>query len=358
MMLEWFKQRQVTGLLAFSQSNDQKLETLNNLLDHLTGIVRLGGDRDGLELTFLYWRSTQGVVAAQNHRLYTNESGFYSTSRRRVERAEVIDAEDFEVEGSHDWSEQPVPATPRVHVKAKVKTQSQYPQQIQEHLRPQVLLTDEDAPAFLRATASAPTLLDIPVSNTPHSYLYADPEFEVLRDIVPGVWQFVVRIENILHLALDKPRAMILVSTDQSVNAIDLARTVHMMRKTLGLGVQILVRETHRVVDESYKNLLLQSGANVVVSKDIALEYYPKFLSSLRSQKFLRSFEPDFASLLAGLPMDGHMPSIETSLSPGGSRSRGLSPSISYHYPKGSAAKSEPIAHRAIAKARRSSLTV
>ena len=335
-LAKWFKQRQVTGLLAFSQSNDQKLETLNNLLDHLTGIVRLGGDRDGLELTFLYWRSTQGVIAAQNHRVYTNDAGLYEVSRRRVERSEEFEARLLEDEDNQDWRAQRVPPGSRGHFVPKAQSQQQD------------LSQSDTAPAFLRGSSSASTLRPTADSNRPHAYLYSDPELDVLQDLVPGDWQFVVKMEHIVHVALDKPRAMILVSTDQSVAAIDLSRTIHMMRKTLGLDVQILVRETHQSVDEGYKQLLLQSGANVVVSRDIALEYYPKFLSSLRHQKFSRSFEPDFASILAELSTTGHLHLDQTK----------ANPSTSYLFAAGSAAKSEPIAQRAIAKARRSSMAV
>lgn len=83
---KWFKQRQITGLLSFSRSSDLKLDTLNTLMDYLTGIARLGGDRDGLELTFQYWRASPGVIAARNFNLYQKDTGIYAVSRREVER--------------------------------------------------------------------------------------------------------------------------------------------------------------------------------------------------------------------------------------------------------------------------------
>jgi Cellulose biosynthesis GIL len=83
---KWFKQRQITGLMSFSRSSDQKLDTLNTLMDYLTGIARLGGDRDGLELTFQYWRASPGVIAARNFNLYQKDTGVYAVSRREVER--------------------------------------------------------------------------------------------------------------------------------------------------------------------------------------------------------------------------------------------------------------------------------
>lgn len=360
-LAKWCKQRQLTGLLAFSQSNDQKLETLNNLLDHLTGIVRLGGDRDGLELTFLYWRSSQGVVAAQNFPLYTNASGLYSVSRRRIERGESFGVAHFKGEEDEDWSEQLLAPTTNAHVVANVRAPMHAPHEQTPHAHaPQAQRPSRDpassedgrAPAFLRTSVSASVPQAAPDSNSSHVFLYSDPELEVLQNLVPGDWQFVARMEHILHAALHKPRAMILISTDQSVAEIELARTVHVMRKTLGLGVQILVRETEREVDENYKQLLLHSGANVVVSKDVALGYYPKFLGSLRNQTYSRSFEPDFDSISIG-----HSEVNSLSLEQLGSN-LGPSPSKSFSFPGNSAMNSEPMAQRAIAKAKRSSLVV
>jgi hypothetical protein len=89
----WFKEHQVTALLTFCRSNEQRIEALNALLDDLSGLARLGGDKDGIELTFTYWRSSVEVIAAQNFRLYIEQLGNYAVSRRERERALPIQSD-------------------------------------------------------------------------------------------------------------------------------------------------------------------------------------------------------------------------------------------------------------------------
>jgi Cellulose biosynthesis GIL len=336
-LAKWFKRRRITGLMAFSRSNEQKLETLNTLLDHLTGIARLGGDRDGLEITFLYWRSTPGVIAARNYRLYTAETGLYAVSRREVERRVHPEESDDRISQNIE----PLPPLARVESAAQVSARAQ--SEAMPTPLPQVT-----APQARHFAGAAPVemLLEAQSPDTPHYYFYVDPEMDALKDSIPGVWRLVKGMENILYAAHDKPRAMIFLSSDSGNDFIELARTVHSLRKTLGLRSQILVREKIRLIDADHKQLLLHCGANVVVAKDIALEHFPKFLNSLRNQRFSRGFEPDFDAILAALPIDQEFssPSIDSTQTG------------SYSYRDGNSSKSEPIAHRAIAKAKRSSL--
>ena len=77
---DWFIKQRVTALLVFSRVNDVNSGAINALMDSMNGIVRLGGDRDGLELTFDYWQSPEGTVAARNYRLTTLNSGLYEAS--------------------------------------------------------------------------------------------------------------------------------------------------------------------------------------------------------------------------------------------------------------------------------------
>ncbi len=334
-LAKWFKRRRITGLMAFARSNGQKIETLNTLMDHLTGIAKLGGDRDGLEITFLYWRSTPGVIAARNFRLYTAENGLYAVSRREVERQAQTD-------GSDDAGPQSVePSTSNVRMPAVLS-----PTRMHAEAMPQSV--SQAAPHLPHFAGAVPVemLFDAQSSDTPHYYFYVEPEMDVLKDSIPGEWRLVNGMQNMLYAAHDKPRAMIFLSLDGGHDVLDLARTVHSLRKSLGLQVQILVRERTRSVDENHKQLLLHSGANVVVAKDIALAHFPKFLNSLRNQRFSRSFEPDFDTILGVLPVDEEFraENLDSTRAP------------SYSYRDGSGSKSEPIAHRAIAKAKRSSL--
>jgi hypothetical protein len=339
-LAKWFKKRRMTGLMAFSRSNEQKLETLNNLMDHLTGIARLGGDRDGLELTFLYWRSGPGVMAAENFRLYTANNGLYAVSRRKTERVE---------ETSSIAANDSTPARNATLLNrdqdegASAPTMTSRPATTEALSPPQMSMIESaesrKMSANLQITSNS-TSQDID-----HHYFYVDAELEVLKAATPGTWHIVKAMAHVLQAAHDKPAAMIFLSFDGAANVIELARTVHSLRKTLGLGTQILVREKLGAVSSDQKQLLLHCGANVVISKDIALEHYPKFLNSLRNQRYSRSFEPDFEAILAALPAADAGADLPPTVQ---------APSYSYRDAKG--AQSEPMAHRAIAKAKRSSL--
>jgi len=76
----WFSQHRVTTLLVFTRLVNSGASTLHAMMDMLTGIVRIGGDRAGLELTFDYWQSQEGTIAAKHHPLLTLESGLYKVS--------------------------------------------------------------------------------------------------------------------------------------------------------------------------------------------------------------------------------------------------------------------------------------
>jgi Cellulose biosynthesis GIL len=81
----WFSSKQITALITFCRSNEQRIEALNALLDDLSGLARLGGDKNGIELTFTYWRSSVEIIAARNFRLYVEALGNYAVSRRSSE---------------------------------------------------------------------------------------------------------------------------------------------------------------------------------------------------------------------------------------------------------------------------------
>jgi len=78
----WFSRKNITALLVFSRLSEAHNNTVNAIMDHLNGIVRLGGERDGLELTFDYWQSSEGVVVAKNYQLLTLDTGLYEASSR------------------------------------------------------------------------------------------------------------------------------------------------------------------------------------------------------------------------------------------------------------------------------------
>lgn len=64
----WAEESRSTLLLSFVQlaGAPQALNTLMAMADHLAGIARLNAGSDGLELTFDYWQSPHGAIAARN----------------------------------------------------------------------------------------------------------------------------------------------------------------------------------------------------------------------------------------------------------------------------------------------------
>ena len=76
-LAKWFQTNQVTALFSFSRPSERQSDTFNTLMDYFTGIARLGGEKNGLELTFLYWQATLGAAVASNFRLHTDEQGMY-----------------------------------------------------------------------------------------------------------------------------------------------------------------------------------------------------------------------------------------------------------------------------------------
>jgi cellulose biosynthesis protein BcsE len=79
---KWFEQKNITALLVFSRTTAAHSATINALMDSFTGLIRLGADKSGLELTFDYWQSPEGTIAARNFHLRRNEAGFYEASSK------------------------------------------------------------------------------------------------------------------------------------------------------------------------------------------------------------------------------------------------------------------------------------
>jgi hypothetical protein len=80
---QWFSKKNITSLLIFSRATQEHVSTINSLMDYLAGVARLGGNGDGLELTFNYWQTQQGVIAAKSYSLMTLDSGLYEATARK-----------------------------------------------------------------------------------------------------------------------------------------------------------------------------------------------------------------------------------------------------------------------------------
>ncbi|MFZ6876177.1 BcsE family c-di-GMP-binding protein [Undibacterium sp. Di27W] len=83
----WFGRHRVTALLVFSRLSGHSAETLQAMMDQLSGIVRISSGRPGLELTFDYWQSPEGTVAARQYPLLTLDNGMYRIGARAIEES-------------------------------------------------------------------------------------------------------------------------------------------------------------------------------------------------------------------------------------------------------------------------------
>ena len=229
---EWFKQRKVTALLVFSRSTAEHSGTINALMDQLTGIARLSGDRDGLEITFDYWQSPEGTITARNYPLLTLDSGLYEATTRIVSSKKVVEEEKYERRTDIEDGE------PR--------------------------------------------------------YFYMDPDLDDLTGHVPGVWQRVDTPIGMMHATRNTRYATCILSFDGDSNLQRLAETVHSLRVSLGRYARIVVQEKEASLGHQSEALLLRLGTNLVVHRDVPAARLPTLLESIRGQVFKHDIEVSF----------------------------------------------------------------
>jgi cellulose biosynthesis protein BcsE len=229
---KWFQLRKVTALLVFSRSTAEQSGTINALMDHLTGIARLSGDRDGLEITFDYWQSSEGTVTAKNYPLLTLDSGLYEATTRIVPSKVMVDEEKYERIADADSLE------PR--------------------------------------------------------YFYMDPDLDSLAGEMVGVWQRVDTSIGMMHATRNTRSATCILSFDGDTDLQQLAETVHTLRVSLGRYALIVVREKDASLGHQSEALLLRLGINLVVHRDVSKARMPTLLESLLGQVFKRDIEVSF----------------------------------------------------------------
>jgi hypothetical protein len=261
---KWFARRRVTGLLAFNRSNEQRIDALNALLDDLTGIAKLGGERDGIEVTFNYWRSGSGVIAARNFNLYTSKQGSYAVSRRAIERPpKELDRE------------------PQVTM-APVE-------QVAVNHAPSM-----PGPSLVRAE-------DSELADTTQYYVYTDPDLDALQGKVLGKLRRVEGLFDVLQACLNRPKSFVILTLDNISDFSEFARMVHRLRSSLGARAKIVVRERSVAVSDDQKKFLLQCGANTVIGQEVPMTQFPGFFNAIRNQVYSRPLEIDFDRLVAAL---------------------------------------------------------
>lgn len=248
----WFEQRQMTGLLVFTRSAAANAATINALMDNLTGITHLGGDRNGLELTFDYWQSPEGAIAARTYHLRTLDSGYYEASALAAPAA-------MAVHGSGEALPEPAPED------------------------------GDEAPRFF----------------------YMDPDLGSLAQQMPGIWQRVDTLVGMLHATQGTRAATLILTFYRDTHIRQLAEAVHTLRLGLGRRARIVVQEKGASLRYQNEALLLRLGVNLVVHRDVAASRLPLLLESLNGQIFSRDVNINFEAALSsvlGTRSRGYLP--------------------------------------------------
>ena len=239
----WFNQHRVTTLLVFTRLVDSGASTLHAMMDKLTGIVRIGGDRAGLELTFDYWQSQDGTIAAKHYPLLSLESGLYKVSNL-------------------------VSANPR-------------------------------------SEPAQPSEPDEPMPDGEPRFFYMDPDLTSLTKQLPGIWQAVDTLVGMMHATRETPNATVILSFQHDTDLRQLAEAVHTLRLSLGRRACIVVRESNASLRYQNEALLLRLGVSLIVHRDLAASRLPLLLESLSGQIFDRDVDIDFEVALASVVPSG-----------------------------------------------------
>ena len=239
---KWFAAKGVTALLVFTRTTEAHASTLNALMDHLTGIVRLGGDGDGLECTFDYWRSPEGVIAAKRYRLQTLDSGLYEVSTKIATSVSVLGDNRYEqYESKGD------------------------------------------------------------IENADPHFFYMDPELGSLATEMPGAWRQVDNLVGMMHATRNIRTVVSILSFRRDTDLRQLAEAVYTLRRSLERHAQIVVREKGASLRYQNEALLVRLGINLVIHRDVPVSRLPLLLKSLSGQIFNRDVEINFESALASV---------------------------------------------------------
>lgn len=246
---QWARKLKVTILLVFTRvaAVTSSLATLTGLMDYLAGIVRLGGRQDGLDLTFEYWQSPDGTVAAKVYHLAILDGGHYQVKKQLASPVEAITG---------------AIAPPGV--------------------TPAEAVEPEEAPEQLR-------------------YLYIDPTLAALSKQMVGQWQACDSMVSVIRAAFGAVAPTVLLSFERNSVLRDLAEAVHTLRLSLGRRARIVVIEREASLRYQNEILLLRLGTSLVVHRDVQENRIPLMLESLRGQVFNRDIEMHFDAALSSV---------------------------------------------------------
>lgn len=74
---DWSRERRVATLIVFANTQEQRVISPRALLDSMSGLAEFDDDREGLALSFPYWRSGGQVATGERFLLRLNSDGRY-----------------------------------------------------------------------------------------------------------------------------------------------------------------------------------------------------------------------------------------------------------------------------------------
>lgn len=240
----WAKKLKVTVLLIFTRvaAAPTSMATLTGLMDYLSGMVRLGGHQDGLDLTFEYWQSPDSTIAAKVYGLSILEDGRYKIRPEMTPATEPLLA-------------------------AQMGNESIEPEETADRLR----------------------------------YLYIDSSLASLGTQMQGMWQSCESIMGIIRAAFGAKAPTALLVFERHTVLRDLAEAVHTLRLSLGRRARIVVIERDASLRYQNEILLLRLGTSLVIHRDVQENRIPLMLESLRGQVFNRDIEMHFEAALSSV---------------------------------------------------------
>lgn len=248
----WAQTQQVTVLLSFNRAAGSQvaLTTINSLMDQLQGIARLGVHRDSLTLSYEYWQTPYGAVAAHTLSLDTQDNGSY-----RVK----------------------APAAPAV----------------------------EDAGAGTTTTGTDD-------SDDPLVHCFTlDGDLMALQDVMAGKWQLCRNVVGVIQAAFGLRSPLVLLTYRRDTDLRQLAEGAHALRLALPRRTRIVVVEQQASLRYSNEVLLLRLGTNMVVHRDVPGSRLPLMLESLKGQSYTKDLDINFEAALASVvhpPLKGYVP--------------------------------------------------
>jgi len=236
---KWLSDRHVTALLVFTRVTEAHSNTINALMDNLTGIARLGGEKSGLEITFDFWQSPEGAVAARHFPLRALDTGLYEVAPLSLSSEQIQSSIDQTIEAADSDKE--------LHV------------------------------------------------------FYMDPDLGSLAKQSAGIWQHVDTLVGMMHATRSTRSATIILSFLPDTSLRQLAETAHTLRSSLGRHAHIVVQEKAASLRFQNEALLLRLGVNLVVHRDVPVSRLTLLLDSLHGQTFTRDIDINFEAALASV---------------------------------------------------------